>query len=1450
MPLQIRRAGQSVPRELPENVQKVFARKGEPNLTTGEVFTLAEEYYKRYDDVLLPLDQNEIGFFESLFGKPILSGIARLKQNRFAFSQDLFEQLVVALEQGQLDSYCNVLQQLRDALGSELQRGKDAGKIAFPKRTLAGFAFCIAHNKLDYILSELRKFEPEGYARIFDQTIVRLICNDLNMPIQELRPYLSVDEVMEEIEAKLIHGDPVEVPLDRIIADRFHNKFLGHYADNVIATCRKKLPELVKQRLSKQNPSLTPQQLSEQSKIMEQRLEELIRKQLGEYENALFRVLEELRRIGITYPGVYGDICSFVYDIDFKRLDQTFQIFRKQELNVLSIMVTHPSAVRELWEICKTQQTQDFRQAALKQWCTTNQLSSGYLPTEIEQIVQSLELELGKSLHTLSVDEERGMSEEFAARLQLPLREPYQRVIDVAKRGQLFQLCPILEYLNGQREDVFAIPHFLKNYCGAEYNEPDYLCPIETPMIRAFDSPRRKGGNSRLDRLSRLLPPTKKDPQAERQILARLNPKAAEEVFYSKHSDASLLLDERIKEVLRESPEMIGRILENPNALFLFDALLTEPNYPDRETIREILNFSPQKTANLLSVVTLPQRVVRAMPVDPQTERLLTLWRLSQHGNNPSFMDQRSKLKTLALKMQQIQHMIQERQRKRSLFELNVTVSQLYIGVCRRVPVDAVRLKTLQCDGIDKLLPDDATTEKRASLQRLQSEMWDELMVCVQQKRESTILSKLQRTVAEIVSDDTKVQGMLIYIQSNIAHLLLHPELVAGAPPGMIATNLETMKLEELPGYAQYLLKAEIATLASLQRDVESRLVPLEQFLFDGLEHDDDDERRQLTLRWVHGEVSDSDLQARLSAQLTTQQQQAESLVASLKSAGITDTQLADAEVTSEEIIRLRDQNRIALPAQFYREISQYSEARLQYLQAVLRSIEVPQPSSPGSGAPSSIFEPREYMQQCYVALMALTEDEARIFAHIANNPSLFRRPITLEILQRKDIYSLLTGEETVKSPGDAGLLQRSVYPSLSPRLQRPQRSVSPPVRAAREPQPLQPPPSIQDVFLRLQRESIPLTVDLYGRVINSLKAQELGVVLQMLERIPLGDPLVKSFMDNYCGYSDGRLAKLQALNQAMQSVTIFQRGREALLLTNPAVFNLLEELRSYQLLDDRHVEEIQLILLGKDMSLCEKFHETFRGELEKGTLLAADAFAQAVETFHSMQGVAAMFATIASKDFKQIGRYYRLEFLSIAQDIFNRLGVEEELRPKFFAILIEYLSPLPKTINRDQFLKSPQGKAFKAFLRLDKLWTAYEKRILKDAQKEGSVDGRLVMTRKTETTRKLEAARETLNQLRNPGSVSERIRCFTTTLEGYKKTKTFDQQRDGVAKRVLTRTAYVLASIFTLSVFHWICLAVGKAPTFWTTRGKELLGRSLTESEKVIAPPSRPTMSPAAVRA
>lgn len=1309
MPLKIKRAGLRIPVSLPGSIKPESATS-EEYLTPEEVFTLVDHYYVRLNDKLLPMSEEEKAFYVALFGEPILSGIARLKQNNFVFHQKLFEQLVFSYEQNQLESYLTALVLLVDVLG---QRSNiSAGQIVFQDQALKQLAFYVQYRKLNFLLTQLHELTPEGYGIIFPQIAIRIICSDPHVSIDELQLWLPIDIVLDGIEAKLFRGN-IEIPFDRTIADQFSDSGTASVA------------------VQFRNRETSADRRAQIQKLCRQ------------YRGALFQICEELRRIGITFSGVYAKVCS--HDVDFIKLARVFEILRTQRLDVLPLISDVATHIWNIYHDHSKWPDQQAKRVALKQVCQEYQLSPEYISAQVERILYG----------SCSFDE-------FVERLQLPLREPYRRVIDVAMQGQLFQFSPILEYLSKQSEDAFElVPWFLQNYCGAEYNDPDYFCPVEMPVVGLID-PRRTDGNPYLDRLSRLLPPEKKAPQAERQMLARLNPQGAEGVFYLAHSDASLLLDERIKEMLRESPEMIKRVIENPHALRLIDAQLLAPDYPDKAAIREILNFSPQKAESLLEIITMPQKAARRVLVSLQEERLLTFWRLKQYWDNSSFTEQRVRLKALSEAMQHIQSDI--RQAEETLL---ATQSQM---------------------------------------QRVRAEI-------------EVLRSSAPGAIVEEGREQSHEKGLRISLD-----------------------GLQTQCAKQ---------QKKVTTFRAGLLDVESRLKPLEQFLFGSFEQD-----HELALHWLNGSLSDSDLQTRLSARLTMQQQQAESLVTSLRSAGITDAQLADAKMTSEEIIRLREQNRAALPEQFYREISQYSEMRLQYLRAILRSIEVLQPSSLDSGAPSRIPDPREYMQQCYIALMALTEDEARIFAHIANNPNLFRRPITLGILQSKDIYFLLTGEETVKSPGDTRL-QRPIYPS--------------PLSRVREPQSPQNPASIQGVFLRLQQEHILLTRDLYERIMFSFDHNQIPHLFAILSGIGHGadSANIVALIQNYCGYDDDRFSCLcQYLipppqPAVYQHVWIHRDGRNKL-ITNLGFFYLLKAAKGMSF--QQFFPLVSFIEQQRDHYQSTELYGAFknvwdgvkrRQDTPGATEIERTQYqlAQAMRCFKSV-GEKFPGLDLAQADFVEIGQHYHESVVDVAALIFDRLAVKSEQKARFLSVLIEYLSAFSfkraenggKLSSEDmakQFMGSSDWLSFMNFIKTDNRLTRYEEGLSKRrdllAQKISRRENFVKNTKeRQEIDEKLAIMCDVHKSLRT-GSIADRIRNFTTAANAAIGDKRMQIHRDKRGMRFIWCLRHILwffARVLEKPIPHY--KGMGLSGIFDHTRGVKTLLESEKAFKKISDAPSQ----------
>ncbi|OGT06755.1 MAG: hypothetical protein A2103_00020 [Gammaproteobacteria bacterium GWF2_41_13] len=375
---------------------------------------------------------------------------------------------------------------------------------------------------------------------------------------------------------------------------------------------------------------------------------------------------------------------------------------------------------------------------------------------------------------------------------------------------------------------------------------------------------------------------------------------------------------------------------------------------------------------------------------------------------------------------------------------------------------------------------------------------------------------------------------------------------------------------------------------------------------------------------------------------------------------------------------------------------------------------------------------------------------------------------------------------------------------------------------------------------------------------------QSLDAIIDILRRDNHA-ALIPALIQNHCGFDDDCLERLQRLLIAPLSEGLHWLERELFVLNH----DLLKALKGMQVSELHGLATLIQESRPNDAESSKKFTGILQGVINRRV------FPQGVVSEAELQYAKTCFEEIShnakeknnpdflqlnlkQEDLQQIGRYYKQasNFGNIASEVFQKTGiVQEDQQAYLLAMLFEYLSgffstPVKGDVNQARktaalFLKSPQGKAFKSFIRLDRLWAAYEKRLSKDELKENGADAQS-KERKEEIVKKRRAAQKILGTLRASGSFNERVAHFTAKLEEYKRNRTFDQQRDGVAKRVLTRTAYVLASIFTLSAFHWICLAAGKAPTFWTTRGKELLGRSLTESEKVIVHPLRLTMSPA----
>ncbi|OGT05617.1 MAG: hypothetical protein A2103_04990 [Gammaproteobacteria bacterium GWF2_41_13] len=629
MPLQIRR------NSVPDTLSKTLKFTGrEDFLSPEEVSQLADYYWRKRAF----LDEEGERFYQDLFREdPLILGVIQFLDLRgVTFNQVLFEEITSFSQQHQLQRYFERLKPFAEALIKDsgvcaaIQR-LNQWRVAFNLAIFDQIVLLSQQNQLGLwleVLNLLKNAQIVLNQKTFERLAFYIQHQQLRNLFERLT-HSSSDKhkiIFREIAVKIICDDeriPIEqlqrwLPIDVVCGGIKHKRESGYPLEA---------------RLEERKRSELEVELSKRSSPVQD----------SDSEKNILYVFKKLRAAGIKAPSVYFSLCD--YNIDFGRLVEVLAILDRRHILDLKSSNVDRKVADQFYVRMLAGKKIDFARYGV----TTS------LAAQIEKAFQG-----------------SASPDEFWDNLQLPLREIYRRVLDVARQGQLFQLLPILEDPNPQ----VNIQQVIQNYCGEEYCDPVQPCPAEKPIAAVID-PRLKGGNPWLDRLNRLFPlPASIDEatgqMARRQEMERSmveserrkNQDSLEvEVFYSRHSTISLSLDKRIKDMLLQNPGMIPRIIENPRALALVDALSVAPAYPDESTIQRIFSFPREEIDRFYGIVAMQKSGELA-----ERRRLLTLLRLSGSWTSSSFVAQRSQLNVLRgvyldkqceiiLKKQELQHL-------------------------------------------------------------------------------------------------------------------------------------------------------------------------------------------------------------------------------------------------------------------------------------------------------------------------------------------------------------------------------------------------------------------------------------------------------------------------------------------------------------------------------------------------------------------------------------------------------------------------------------------------------------------------------------------------------------------------------------------------------------------------------------------------------------------------
>ncbi|HCU05278.1 MAG: hypothetical protein A2X77_06345 [Gammaproteobacteria bacterium GWE2_42_36] len=1312
MPLQIRR--QKIPASVQDVLRAVsIAERGGELLSPTEIFALAE-YYRTH---CVGLEQ-EGPFFERLFSSEIRTTLERVNTERLPFDQRIFELICSSIAQGKMqENLLEVLkwlqshQSIRDAMLELMVKASQANQlqdyflvlqqlqnahIVFSHGNLAKLDFYIMNGQLHNLLDRLR--ESDNHKFIFlHQLGIKIICSDPKLPIAGLRQWMHILDTGAGHAFKRKKQYPLEAPFARRIADVLDQEITA-------------LPD------STDN---------------------------SQCQQAFEQLFAELTRAGIRSPALYLALDKCRYDLDVEQLAAV--LIRLKEKNLGVLVPISGQQAKQLWERYSAPVEEVGRAEALSLVQTT--FGSGYFADQVADVL----------LQSSSLSE-------FSNGLQVPLHDSHRRVIDVAKQGQLFQFSPIFDYLVKEYDvDLSVVRSFLRNYCGGEYCAPDYVCPTARPLV-ALTDPRRKGGNPRLDRLSRLLPPTLttlKEYQAERRLLdvyKGAHPNPAAEVFYSRHSESSWLLDERIKSILRQNPEMIRQLIEKPDALALIDAVSVGSHYPDLATIQKILNFRAETIVYFQSIIMAAQQKVPEQ--SRESLRMLSLWRLSTHWDSKSFEVQRSQLKTLLnimlLKRNEAQQLHQ------NLSEFSVTIEQV-TGQLRSSSLADTARRMIEIN-LASLLAGQQNEQKK--LQLLEN-------------------VELPAIELRLLSLEQSLVGCLE--EEGAARRQLTLQWLAGSLDSLDMTTL-TQDQDVFPEFH----RKDQNVLKDL---VQSQLTQQGFAVTTGLTD----------------EVMKQRIMEQSRAQLATNGLTEQQFKIQLTSAGVANSQLADSAISHEEIMRFTQQRAMSSVKFYDLLLRQEDIVNRPSLLTLLQPFNYWDPQSLEKlvSFPEEILhnfctllqhvarkrsqsDPRvhEDMRGCCAALMKLSEDETNILAGVAGDPTSFPRvSITQAVLESRDFYLLLTAEGTAEP--------------------------------------------FRSLFLLLQRENITLTLDLYQKImrIQGGQVERLNSILGVIK----GGELVQALIRNYCGYDDDRLQRL-ARYYATPDLG-FDGLQRKLLLTDPGFFELVKRLEGMP-----HCS-ISQTLLSLEVDRGELYGQ-FNGILS-GVMAKQNPPQQAVSEnelmsaticfneLHPKKGQDFLQLKFMQEDLLKIGRFYQTGFCCIASEVFGKMRIISERQAYVFPVLIECMSgffvasrPRGADVNSGKiaksFLESQQGKEFKAFVRLDKLWTAYEKRLTKKVTKKTDEKER------SETQAKLDATKALLVKLHAPGTLSEKIANFGGQLVSYKDNGVFKPHRDCLLKRIFVRTLYLFS---VLGIGHFLLKALDSAPTVCGTRGQS----NIEESEKLV---------------